>query len=143
MMKFVAGLLAALLAALAAGVALAPASAQAQAMAPDIAGTWTNPAGSVKVRAGPCGAELCGWIVWADEKALADAREAGVSNLIGTMLLQDYRPTASGKWQGRVYVPDMGGTYFSRLVRIDAQHIRISGCILGGWICKSQVWMKD
>lgn len=110
---------------------------------PEIVGIWVNPSGSVRVETGECDGKLCGWVVWADGKALADARDAGVSNLVGTKLLQDYRPTDAGRWQGRVYVPDMGGTFFSRMALVDAGQLRISGCILGGLLCKSQVWHKQ
>ncbi len=128
--------------------ALSPA-AQAQPAAPPtivagpLIGTWVNPKGTVKVKTGECGTNVCGWVVWADEQAISDAHAAGVDKLVGTVLLQDYRPVSADHWQGRVYVPDMGGTYFSRMQRMDADHLKISGCILGGWICKSQVWQKD
>lgn len=113
------------------------------AVAQPLSGTWVNPKGSVKVKTGECGVNVCGWVVWANEQATADARAAGVDKLVGTLLLRDYRQVGTDQWQGRVYVPDMGGTYFSRMNRLDGDRLKISGCILGGWICKSQVWQKD
>ena len=105
-------------------------------------GKWQNPAKSIVVRTEMCGPRLCGIILAASPKATADAREAGVNNLIGVSLLNQYRLTGSGVWQGRVYVPDMGQTFFSRLAEISPNQIRISGCILGGLLCKSQVWTR-
>lgn len=113
------------------------------ASAMTVPGTWINPKGTVKVKTGNCGTELCGWIVWANDQAISDARDAGVDKLVGTVLLQDYHSTGADRWQGRVYVPDMGGTYFSRMELLDPNHLKISGCVLGGWICKSQIWVKD
>jgi uncharacterized protein (DUF2147 family) len=74
--------------------------------------------------------------------ALADAREGGVSKLLGTALLQDYRETEKNHWAGRVYVPDMGKTYSATIEQIDVDQLKISGCVLGGWICRSQIWRR-
>jgi len=134
-----------LFAALALVTAITSPVAQAQTTAApgELSGTWVNPRGSVKVKTGECGTDVCGWIVWANDQAMSDAREAGVDKLVGTMLLKDYRTVSPDHWEGHVYVPDMGGTYFSRMERLDPEHLKISGCVLGGWICKSQVWLKD
>lgn len=123
--------------------ALAPVGAQAAVPSDSgVIGTWVNPKGSVRVQTGGCGDRLCGWVVWANPQATADAREAGVDKLIGIALLQDYRVTGPGRWQGRVYVPDMGKTYYSTIRQLDPNSLKISGCILGGWICKSQTWQR-
>lgn len=111
-------------------------------VAQGVLGTWVNPHGTVKVRTGDCAGNLCGWVVWAAPKAEADARESGVNNLVGTELLRDYRRTAAGHYEGEVYVPDMGHTYYSTIVQRDDNSLRISGCILGGLICKSQDWRR-
>lgn len=104
--------------------------------------TWVNPYNNVKVETGDCGGKLCGWVVWATPEAEQDARDGGVQKLVGTELLQDYRQTGSNRWQGRVFVPDMGRTFYSTISRDEPGALRISGCILGGLICKSQLWHK-
>jgi uncharacterized protein (DUF2147 family) len=103
---------------------------------------WINPRGSVKVATSGCGNRLCGWVVWASPEALQDAREGGVQNLVGTQLLRDFRQTGRDLWQGRLFVPDMGRTFYSTITRLDPQALKISGCILGGLICKAQVWHR-
>jgi uncharacterized protein (DUF2147 family) len=123
-------------------LALASTPLSAQAPATGVDGTWVNPHGSVKVKTGPCGDKLCGWVVWASPQALKDASDSGVAKLIGTELLQDYHSTGQGKWQGRVYVPDMGRSYYSTIQQEGPNSLKISGCILGGWICKSQIWQR-
>lgn len=105
-------------------------------------GTWVNPHGSVKVQTGRCGDKLCGWVVWANQEATADAAEGGVSQIVGTTLLRNYVSTRPGNWVGEVFVPDMGHTYYSTLSQLDANQLKISGCVLGGLICKSQVWHR-
>ncbi len=105
-------------------------------------GVWVNPAGSVQVRAGACGDKICGWIVWASERAQQDARKKGVNQLIGTALLRGYRATDRTHWTGEVYVPDMQSTFYSTITMINPQTLNIKGCILGGLLCKSQIWRR-
>ncbi|CAN5356828.1 hypothetical protein BH10PSE12_BH10PSE12_19570 [soil metagenome] len=107
-----------------------------------VAGSWVNPHGSVTVKTGPCADGLCGWVSRATPQAQQDAHDAGIANLVGTELLQNYRRTGATRWTGRVYVPDMGGTYYSTIQQIDADRLKISGCILGGLVCKSQIWRR-
>lgn len=117
-----------------------------------VEGVWHNPKNSVAVRTGACpekrtdktaGETLCGWIVRADAKAKADARNGGTPELIGTALLRDYRPSGRRKWSGQVYVPDMGRTFGSTITLIDANTIDVKGCLVGGFLCKSQTWHRD
>lgn len=117
----------------------APAGAEA---APSPIGVWQNPAGTIRVRTSNCGSGLCGHIVWAAPQAIADAREAGVTALIGTELLIDYRPSGVGRWTGQVYVPDQGHRFYSTIEIKNPDSLRISGCILGGLICKHQEWTR-
>ena len=104
--------------------------------------TWINPYSNVKVETGDCGAKLCGWVVWATPEAEQEARDGGVQKLVGTELLQDYRPTGSNRWQGRVFVPDMGRTFYSTISQVEPSTLKISGCVFGGLICKSQLWHR-
>lgn len=125
-------------------LAISPLAAEAQAPAAQASpiGTWINPRGTVRVKTGLCGMNLCGWVVWASPEALEDARSSGVNTLIGTELLRNYKAAGAREWQGQVYVPDMGETFYSRIVQLDPNSLKISGCILGGLICKSQIWQK-
>jgi uncharacterized protein (DUF2147 family) len=126
-----------------AAIALLGLSAAAQAEAPPMPiGLWQNPKGTILVRTRACGQLLCGNIIWAAPAALADAREAGVTSLIGTELLVDYRPKGTGHWTGQVYVPDQGRRFYSTIDQTSANSLRIAGCILGGLICKHQDWTR-
>lgn len=105
-------------------------------------GIWINPHNDVAVRTGPCGDKLCGWIVWANAEAQSDARDGGVSKLLGTELLENYGHVRADSWTGTVFVPDMGRRFSSRIDLISPTELQIKGCILGGLICRSQVWHR-
>lgn len=105
-------------------------------------GRWGNPRGTLAVTIAPCSGHICGTIVWASPVALADARDSGIDKLDGIELLQDYRPAGAGVWAGRVYVPDMGRSFSSRIVAEGTGTLTISGCLIGRFLCKSQVWRR-
>lgn len=119
-----------------------PVLAQAAAPRGGADGLWLNPKGSVAVQTAACGPALCGRVVWASAEAKADARDSGVSNLLGTELLQDYRASGGGVWKGTVFVPDMGRRFTSEIDAVSANAIKVKGCILGGLVCRSQVWTR-
>jgi uncharacterized protein (DUF2147 family) len=119
-------------------IAAAPVSIET----PPILGLWHNPQNTLQVRTQACGGELCGIIAHATPTAEQDAREAGVKQLVGVQLLSGYRETGPGKWSGTVYVPDMGRSFSSRIVQLSPDTLKISGCLIGGWFCKSQIWTR-
>jgi uncharacterized protein (DUF2147 family) len=127
---------------LAAALLLAAMSASAAAVQAPIDGLWLNPKGSVAVRTGPCGAKLCGWVAWANAKATKDAQESGIDRLIGTALLENYTVSGSNVWQGTVFVPDMGHRFSSTIAWVDPDTLRIKGCLIGGFFCRSQIWHR-
>ena len=103
---------------------------------------WVNPYGNVKVQTGNCAGQLCGWVIWASPEAAQEAREAGTQSLVGTQLLQGFREVGPGRWQGHVFVPDIGHRFYSTIAQLNAETLKISGCVLSGMICKSQIWHK-
>ena len=122
---------------------LAFVAVSADAVTPNpVLGVWANPKGTLAVETAPCGQNLCGAIVRANDEAMADARDAGIPRLIGIQLLQGYRPTSGKIWAGRVYVPDMGRTFSSRIEQMSPDTLKISGCLVGGFLCKSQLWHR-
>ena len=109
---------------------------------PTALGTWINPYGSVAVRTGACDGKLCGWVVWANPVAKQDARDAGVPNLIGVELLESYHQQHNAKWAGTVYVPDLGHRFSSTITSIGPNALKVQGCLIGGFLCKSQLWKR-
>ena len=108
-----------------------------------VIGRWANPRGTLAVETAPCAdGALCGRIVWASPQARAEARGAGLPDLIGTQLLRGYRRNASGNWEGTVFVPDMGRTFSSHIRQTSPATLTITGCVVGSFLCKSQVWHR-
>ena len=94
------------------------------------------------VKTGSCGDKLCGWIVWASAEAVQDAKDSGIDNLVGLELLEDYTEQSAGNWSGSVYVPDMGHHFSSTITQLSHAEMKVQGCLIGGFICKSQVWQR-
>ena len=127
-------------------IALAAASSAAAAAQPppeaSVYGVWIGKHKNVKVQTKPCGKALCGSVVWATPDALQEARNSGTDNLIGLQLFSGYHRTSDGDWEGKVFVPDLKRTFYSRIKQVGPDQLRISGCILGGLICKYQTWTR-
>ncbi|HEX8364809.1 MAG TPA: DUF2147 domain-containing protein [Allosphingosinicella sp.] len=114
-------------------------TADAQTQQPT--GVWRNPRNTVHVRIQPCGRAMCGTVVWASPRAQQKAREAGTRNLIGAQLFRQLQPQGTGTWGGRVFVPDRARTVAGTL-RVTGRSAIVSGCIVGGLVCRSQTWTR-
>ncbi len=119
----------------------APAAAQAQSVG-SIYGVWRNPKNSVHVDVRPCGESACGYVVWANADAQADARKGGTPNLIGLQLFRNFNAHANGRWRGKVFVPDLNATFSGSAEMVDDNHLRARGCLIANIACKSQVWVR-
>ena len=118
-----------------AGLAASPAMAESF-------GIWKNPKNSVNIEIISCDDARCGVVVWANEKAQADSLEGGTAELVGTMLLRDFREKANGKWKGKAFVPDIGKDFSGTATIVDTNTITVKGCLV--WLigCKSQTWTR-
>ena len=105
-------------------------------------GVWKNPGGSVHVRAEPCGKAMCGVVVWANDKAIADAKKGSDQPLVGSSLFRDFKAVKDGVWRGRVFVPDIGKTFSGTITVLDKNRLEGKGCLLGGIGCRSQIWTR-
>lgn len=104
-------------------------------------GHWTNPQENVVVHIAPCGAALCGRAISGSPRAKAKAIKSGAGNLIGAALMKDLVPTGAGQWKGSMFVPDHNIHAPGTIRMVDANLIRVSGCVLS-FICKSQMWKR-
>lgn len=141
-MRFVKLALAAVVAALGMAAAVVPARA---ADGGDIArsyGVWRNPRNSVHLEIKDCGASTCGVVVWASAKAEADARKSGTDTLIGKQLLRDFESQRDGSLKGRVWVPTLKVTLVGTADIVDTRTMRAKGCVIGNFLCKSQLWTR-
>jgi uncharacterized protein (DUF2147 family) len=103
---------------------------------------WRNPSNSVHVRIHPCGKSRCGTVVWANAKAKADSARGGTKNLIGTELFRDFREKSPKVWKGKVFVPDINGTFTGTATIRDQNTLVARGCLIGNFGCKSQAWTR-
>lgn len=107
-----------------------------------IEGPWKNPSGRVTVLIEPCGEAYCGSVIAAAKSAKADARRGGTTNLVGTQLMSGFKPAGRGKWRGRMFVPDINHRSKAELRLIGVDRLKVTGCMVGRMICKSQLWTR-
>lgn len=81
------------------------------------------------IQVAPCGAKLCGVLVKAYN---AQGQEIQSPN-IGRNIISETVNNGGGKYSGKVYSPDRGKTYNSRLM-LSGDMLSVSGCVLG--ICR-------
>lgn len=123
----------------------APASAGTQ----EYLGRWKTGTRGGVVEIVACGPSVCGRLVGSDrlnrEPGLQDARnkDAGLRTrpLKGVTLLSGFKPDGAGWTGGRIYNPEDGNTYQSRLKLRDANTLEVKGCVTS-ILCKTQVWTR-
>ena len=84
----------------------------------------------------PCGAKLCGTLV----KAYDGSGKEIKSENIGRKIISETVSKGGGNYAGKVYSPDRGKTYKSKL-KLSGKALKVSGCVLG--ICRDGgTWSK-
>jgi uncharacterized protein (DUF2147 family) len=83
----------------------------------------------------PCGDKLCGTIV--------DAHEVKDASIVGTEMIKGMQQkTETAFAKGKIYAPDTKKWYKSKMKLKDTDTLKVSGCVLGGVICRSQTWTR-
>jgi uncharacterized protein (DUF2147 family) len=104
---------------------------------------WANPSNSVHIRSHPCGEQaMCGTVIWANDKAKADAARGGTKTLVGTQLFRNFRLIRPGVWKGKVFVPDINKTFSGTVTLVGTDKLVGKGCLALGVGCKSQTWTR-
>ena len=106
-----------------------------------VQGVWRNPKNTVHVKLQPCGATMCGTVVWAAPKAQAKAKAAG-QQLVGAQLFREFKAVSANQWKGRVFVPDLNRTFSGTITAETPTRMVGKGCLIGGFFCKQQTWVK-
>ena len=122
--------------ALAAAFALTAGAALA---ADPIEGVWqTQPdEGSVAlVQIAPCGGAFCGTIV----RTFKGQQEYPSPN-IGKQIVIGMTPSGGGAYAGKVLRPADNKVYNGK-AQVSGSAMKLSGCVAGGLICKSQTWTR-
>jgi uncharacterized protein (DUF2147 family) len=117
-----------------------PAVAQAQ----DPSGTYLSETGETRVRIAKCGAAFCGTIVAVQGEAKDVNNEdpqKRTRNLVGVQMISNIQP-AGEAFTGSLYNYKDGKTYTGKMSFKGGNAMQLSGCVLGGLICKSQTWTK-
>ena len=122
----------------------------AAAVGPDAAiGRWQTETKHGIVEIAPCGASLCGRLVGSDGlRANPDLRDINNKDaslrgrrLAGITMLQGFTRGTTDWRGGTVYNAADGGTYKATVTPIDANTLKMKGCIV--WpLCKSETWTR-
>ena len=111
-----------------------------------IKGVWLTASGQSHVRIAPCGAGLCGDIVWIKSPAVDDSNPDPAKrgrSLVGVRVLADLKPSDKpGRLTGEAYNTADGKTYLGYVSPKGGDQLVLEGCILGGLFCKTQVWTR-
>jgi uncharacterized protein (DUF2147 family) len=90
------------------------------------------------VRIVPCGAMLCGTLITAFD---GSGKEIASPN-VGKKIVWDMQPAGSGAYaNGKVWAPDRDKTYNSKM-QMSGSTLAVSGCVLGGIICRASDWTR-
>ena len=121
------------------------------AMAAGAAGLWATEKEKSHVRIEPCGERLCGVIVWLKEPNDDQGQpKRDIFNedeslrdraIVGLRLLSGFEASDDESWSGgRIYNPEDGKTYKSKMSLQNDKTLKVEGCVL--IFCKSQIWTR-
>ncbi len=114
------------------------------ARAQEISGTYLSQSGDTRVRMSPCGAAFCGTIIWVKTPA-NDVNNPDASRrarpLVGVQMISNMKPAGGGSYSGNLYNYQDGKTYTGKATATPGG-MELSGCVLGGLICRSQTWTR-
>lgn len=121
------------------------------ASADELFGVWETSGGRSRVDVTPCGKYVCANITWlkvavnAAGEPLFDRRNEAAElrdrPIMGILILKVGK-TGQNLWKGRVYDPERGKTYPAEVSLLRSDTLQVTGCGLGGLVCKSKNWTK-
>ncbi len=92
-------------------------------------GEWLVEDGSARIDIQHCGANLCGTVTSAKEKAR-----------LGERILRDMKPDGANRWKGTILDPRSGKVYQSTMT-LKGNSLRVEGCIMG-MLCGGETWKR-
>lgn len=104
-----------------------------------IEGVWqTQPdeGAFAHVKIVPCGAGFCGKIA----RTFRGSAEYKAET-IGLQIVTDMVPQSAGNYTGKVLRPADRKVYNGK-VNLSGNEMKLSGCVAGGLICRSQTWVR-
>ena len=103
------------------------------ALSADASGVWLRDSGASRVKFAPCGAALCGTIVW--------LKDADSPAKVGQKVFFDMKPNGDNAWSGSAFNPEDGKNYSGKMT-LSGDTLTTAGCVLGGLVCKSVKWSR-
>jgi len=112
-------------------------------------GRWSTPSKHGVVEVATCGSSICGRLMDSDSiranPAFADGKNKDAAlrtrPLKGMTILKGFTRTKEGWDGGSIYNPEDGGTYKATITVVDADTLKLKGCIV--WpLCKTQTWKR-
>ena len=121
------------------------ASGTAFAADPSVIGDWRVKEGYANIRIDNCGGKMWGIVAW--------EKEAGKDNenpdpakkgrpILGMPILLAMAPTRPNLWEGEIYNSNNGSKYSANISLIDANTLKLQGCVLGGLFCGGENWTR-
>jgi uncharacterized protein (DUF2147 family) len=118
-----------------------------------IEGDWMASA-TTKVRIAPCAGKadrMCGTIAWLKNpndktgKPAVDGKNPDAAlrarPILGLAFIRDFKRAEPGRWTGgKIYDPNSGKTYDSKMKVNPDGTLKLDGCVL--MICQSQTWKR-
>ncbi|WCT75315.1 DUF2147 domain-containing protein [Sphingomonas naphthae] len=114
-----------------------------------VLGRWQTESRHGVVEIERCGPSICGKLTGSDgltaNPNLTDQKNKDEKlrgrKLMGVTLLQGFK-WDDGAWGGgTIYNAEDGGTYKATVTPVDANHLKLKGCIV--WpLCKTQTWTR-
>jgi uncharacterized protein (DUF2147 family) len=113
-----------------------------------VEGEWLTQAGTAKVRISPCAAKpdrICGLVTWMQTPS-NDTRNPNAAlrskPIVGSALIRDFKQAGPGRWNGgKIYNPEDGKTYDSKISLNANGTLKVEGCIL--MVCQAQTWRRS
>jgi len=81
------------------------------------------------IQVAPCGAQICGTLV----RSFDAGGQEIASDFTGRLIISETVAQGDGAYRGKIFAPDRGRTYGSRLV-LSGDSLAVSGCVLG--VCR-------
>jgi uncharacterized protein (DUF2147 family) len=117
----------------------------------DPSGVWQTQAGDARVKISKCSTGICGVIVSLREPIDPATGKPQIDNknpnpslanrpIIGLPLFSGMQPAGPAKWSGQIYNADDGGTYASSISLLNADSLRVEGCV--GALCGGETWIR-
>ncbi|MEO0486004.1 MAG: DUF2147 domain-containing protein [Pseudomonadota bacterium] len=108
------------------------------AMADDVLGTWQSEASDtgafIQVNMVPCGSSICGMITAVGGD--------GDQSIVGRQIIAGMASEGDGKYRGgTIWAPDEDKVYKSKM-DLSGNALEVSGCVLGGLVCRGQTWSR-